>query len=144
MFSRVSIIVCVCVFGAACLAWGEGTVYSGTFKADGGRKGPLSCELTPKEDGKWAVAFKAANEGRGPNRPLACNAEFTGKEKDDKLDLTGEVAMRRGPPYTVKAVLDGKSLKATFSKPEGKDAGSFDLTEGKPEEAKPAPAAEGN
>ena len=132
--SGLSALVLVSALGAADAA--EEAVYSGTFKDEAGRKGPLECKLAADAAGKWKANFSAKNEGSGPNRPFSTAAELTGKEADGKLTLSGEVAMRRGTVYLVSAELvDKKSLKATFKRKDGKKgAGSFDLTFGKAEE----------
>jgi hypothetical protein len=147
MLVRIVAVSQAVLFAAAVSGWAadEAKTYSGTFKDSQGREGPLSCSMTAKEAGKFAVNFKAKNNGKGPNREMECSGEFTGKAEGAKVDLSGEITLQRQGAIAVAAVLEDKTLKATFKSKDGKNDGSFDLTLGAPvaktEAPTPQPAA---
>ena len=138
---RVLMTVIVGIFGA--VGSGRGAtelVYSGTFQDQDGRKGPIQCELTQKEPGKWVAKFDAANTGKGPNRSQSCTMDLTGKEEAGTVNLNAEYQMRAGL-YVITAVLVAqKSLKASFKKKDGSGTGTFEMTPGKSAALSTAPA----
>jgi hypothetical protein len=136
----VRIAVVAAVLGAVGSAWSAtDSVYSGTFQDADGRKGPIQCELTQKEPGKWVAKFDAANTGKGPNRPLSCSVELTGKGEGGQVSLIGEHQLRPGLYVVTATLVEKKSLKASFKKKDGGGEGTFEMTPGKSAELSPAP-----
>jgi hypothetical protein len=138
---RVLIAVFVAVFGTMSSGWSATeSVYSGTFQDQDGRKGPIQCELTLKEPGKWVAKFDAANGGKGPNRPFSCTMDFDGKEEAGTVNLTGEYKLRADLYVVTATLVDQKSLKASFKKKAGGGDGTFEMTPGKSTSLSTAPA----
>lgn len=117
-------------------------VYSGTFQDADGRKGPIQCELTTKEAGKWVAKFDAANTGKGPNRSTSCTVDLAGKEDGGTVNLTGEYQMRVGLYQVTATLVPQKSLKASFKRKEGGGEGSFEMSPGKSVELSAPPAGQ--
>ena len=140
MSARLSVLSVLIVFVVAGWARGDGaTAYSGTFEDKDGRKGPLTCELSLMESGKWQAKFSAENKGSGPQKPFSCTVELDAKEEGDALSLSGDVPAG-GTPYVLSAVVVAdKTVKATFKKSAGGGDGTFDLTLGAGAKAAEAP-----
>ena len=124
------------MLGFVCAGRGaDDLVFSGTFQDKNGRTGPIQCDLTLKEPGKWTASFKAKNIGKGPNGPLNTTVDFTGKEEGNTLTLSGEKQLRPGLYVVSMTLVDKKTLTATFTMKNGGGDGTFEMTAGKAEAA---------
>ena len=103
-------------------------LYKGTFSDEAGHKGPLECELTRLNPTQWHAAFAAANEGTGPNSAFARDAELVGSGPGAEVLLFGEVFMKAGGPYVVRAILTANALTARYERKAGGWPGTFRLT----------------
>jgi hypothetical protein len=109
-------------------AIGATVVYKGAFSDEAGHKGPLTCDLTRVDQTVWHAAFSAANEGKGPNRPFTRDANLTGRRQGRAFVFSGEVFMKAGGPYVLRAVLSPDNrLTAKYERKAGGWAGTFEL-----------------
>ena len=148
MHVRTWVLGATVLLGFVCAGRGaDELVFSGTFQDANGRTGPIQCDLTSKEAGKWTADFKAKNIGKGPNGPLNTSVDFTGKEEGTTVTLSGEKQLRPGLYVVSMTLVDKKKLSATFKIKSGGGDGTFELTAGKAETApaeKTAPPATGD
>ena len=110
--------------------WAEGAsvFYEGTFTDEFGHEGPLSCLLTRRPENHWNADFAAANEGEGPNQPFTRSTVLGGGMEGDEFVFAGEVPMKAGGPYVMRAVLTGDgALRANFERKAGGWPGTFAL-----------------